>query len=107
MKMPRSGSSGASDGWSIYPTSRSRSGSKSCPVELSGGAAQRLRGDTLALLQHDQDAGRYVLIAARSLFREEDSVTAEGAHTRQVLRMRGLLEAVQQTAYILVDCSDA
>lgn len=77
------------------------------PVELSGGAAQRLRGDTLALLQHDQDAGRYVLIAARSLFREEDSVTAEGAHTRQVLRMRGLLEAVQQTAYILVDCSDA
>ena len=48
-----------------------------------------------------------MLIAARSLFREEDSVTAEGAHTRQVLRMRGLLEAVQQTAYILVDCSDA
>jgi hypothetical protein len=58
-------------------------------------------------LQQDLAAGRYVLIAPRTLYREGDSLIAEGSQRRHELRMQELLEVVQQTAYIAVEDHDA
>lgn len=77
------------------------------PVTVTGNAAERARGQPEALLQQDLAAGRYVLIAPRTLYREGDSLIAEGSQRRHELRMQELLEVVQQTAYIAVEDHDA
>ncbi|MCG6966202.1 MAG: hypothetical protein LJE59_06810 [Chromatiaceae bacterium] len=77
------------------------------PVEITGSAAQRGRGETRALLQQDVEAGRHTLFAPRSFYREGDSLVAESAHARHGLRMQELLEVVQHTAIIAVEPEDA
>lgn len=73
------------------------------PVVIGGSAGQRMRGNPQALLQHEPDTGRYTLLAPRVLYREGETVTAEGANNDYPLRMKRLLESVQQTAYIEVE----
>jgi len=73
------------------------------PLTIVGAAAERSRGDNLALLQHDTETGRYTLLAARSLFREGDIVTADGPSMRYKLHMLRLGGVVQHTAYIDVE----
>ena len=73
------------------------------PVTIVGAAAERSRGNTLALLQHDSDSGRYILMANRSIYREGDSVLAEGPSITHNLRMLRLGGTVQHTAHIDVE----
>jgi len=76
------------------------------PVTIVGTAAERARGDKLGLLQHEVETGNYVLLASRSIYREGDSVVAEGPSMRYSLRMRRLGGVVQHTAYIDVEVVD-
>jgi hypothetical protein len=76
------------------------------PVTILGAAAERSHGDKLALLQHDSDSGRYALLAARSVYREGDSVAVQGPSVRHNLRMLRLGGVVQNTAYIDVEPLD-
>ncbi len=76
------------------------------PLTLVGSAANRSRGNDLALLQHDTDSGRYTLIATRNIFREGDHVAADGPNIRHNLRMLRLGGVVQHTAYIDVEPVD-
>jgi len=73
------------------------------PVTIVGAAAERCRGDTLALLQHDTDSGRYTLLAARSIYREGDHVLVQGPSITHKLRMQRLGGIVQHTAHIDVE----
>lgn len=76
------------------------------PVNLSGGGAERLRGDVGAVVHQDLDAGSIVLIAPQALFRAGDTVIAEGATARYNLRMQRLVEGAQRTAHIAVEVID-
>ena len=76
------------------------------PVEITGRAVERTRGDTLALLQHTMDSGRFTLIATRSIYREGDLVAIEGPGVRYNLRLRGLLGTTQRIAFIDAEPSD-
>jgi len=76
------------------------------PATIVGSAAERTRGDNLALLQHSADTGKYTLLASRSIYREGDSVAAEGPSMRYNLRMLRLGGIVQHTAYIDVEPID-
>lgn len=73
------------------------------PVSLSGGAAERARGDTYGLLQQATDTGRSMLLAPYGVYREDDSIAVESANARHKLRMKGLQVATQRIAYIEVD----
>jgi hypothetical protein len=73
------------------------------PVTITGAAAERRHGDTAALLLHAADTGQYTLLAARTVFRESDTITVEGPNLRYSLRMLRLSGAVQHTAYIDVE----
>lgn len=72
------------------------------PATLSGSAAERARGDNLALLQRGGDPG-LVLVAPRSVYREDDSAVADCASGRVALRMRQLIDSTPRTALIAVD----
>lgn len=69
-------------------------------LNLSGGAAERTRGDNYAMLQQHPDGARHTLIAVRGVYREGDSVIGESANARYSLRMKALETATQRTAYI-------
>ena len=77
------------------------------PVELTGRAAERARGDKLALLQHAADSGRFTLIATRSIYREGDMISVEGPGVRYNLRVLNLLGASQRVAFIEVEPGEA
>jgi len=70
------------------------------PATIVGAAAEKTRGDTQALIQHDADTGRYTLVASRSIYRKGETVAAEGSSMRYSLRMLRLGGVVHQTAYI-------
>lgn len=76
------------------------------PLTLSGGAAERTRGDTHALLQQHPDGQRYTLLAVRNLFREGDTVIGESINAHYNLRMRSIAAGTRQTAYIDVESLD-
>ena len=76
------------------------------PTTIVGATAEKTRGDTQALIQHDADTGRYTLLASRSIYRKGDTVAAEGASMRYNLRMLRLGGIVHQTAYIDVEPLD-
>ena len=73
------------------------------PVTLSGGAAERARGDTYALLQHSPDSNHLLLLAIRNIYREGDTVIAEGVNSRYTLRMHTLQQTTRRVAYIEVE----
>ena len=73
------------------------------PATIVGSATERTRGDNLALLQHSADTGKYTLLASRSIYREGESVAAEGPSMRYNLRMLRLGGIVQHAAYIDVE----
>ena len=73
------------------------------PVTIVGATAEKTRGDTQALIQHDADTERYTLLASRSIYREGDTVAAEGTSMRYNLRMLRLSRVVHQTAHIDVE----
>ena len=76
------------------------------PVTLTGGAAERARGDTYALLQHNPDSTRLLLLAIRNIYREGDTVIAEGVNSRYTLRMHTLQQTTRRVAYIEVEVVD-
>ena len=76
------------------------------PVTLSGGAAERARGDTYALLQHSPDSTRLLMLAIRNVYREGDTVIAEGTNSRYTLRMLALQQTTRRVAYIEVEVVD-
>ena len=76
------------------------------PATIVGATAEKTRGDTQALIQHDADTGRYTLLASRSIYRKGDTVAAEGASMRYNLRILRLGGVVHQTAYIDVELLD-
>ncbi|MCB1802051.1 MAG: hypothetical protein KDI82_10235 [Gammaproteobacteria bacterium] len=71
------------------------------PATLSGAAAERARGDNLALLQRNGEHGM-VLIAPRNVYREDDSAVAECASGRLALRMRELVDSTPRTVLVEV-----
>lgn len=73
------------------------------PVNLTGSAADRTRGDTSALLIHAMDTDRFTLIAPRRVFREGELVTVEGPNVRYSLRQIGQAGGSQRLAYIEVE----
>ena len=73
------------------------------PVHLSGGTAERARGDTYALLQQVPDTGAFRLIAASAIFRERESVTVEGVNLRLDLTMLKLHPVTRRLGYIEVE----
>ncbi len=77
------------------------------PVEITGRATERARGDTLALLQHAADSGRFTLIATRNIYREGDLVNIEGPGVRYNLRLLSLLGASPRVAFIDVEPGEA
>ena len=76
------------------------------PVTLSGGAAERARGDTYALLQHSPESNHLLLLAIRNVYREGDTVIAEGVNSRYTLRMHKLQQTTRRVAYIEVEVVD-
>ena len=76
------------------------------PVTLSGGAAERARGDTYALLQHSPESNHLLLLAIRNIYREGDTVIAEGVNSRYTLRMHTLQQTTRRVAYIEVEVVD-
>lgn len=73
------------------------------PVTISGAAAQRLHGDTQALLQQIVESDQHRLLAPQMLYREGDTLTVEGATADYTLRVTGLLSTVQRTALLTVE----
>lgn len=76
------------------------------PVNIVGSAAERTGGDNLALLQHTADTDQYTLLASRRIYREGDSVAADGPSMRYTLRMLRLGGVVNHNAYIDVEPID-
>ncbi|MDJ0739159.1 MAG: hypothetical protein QNJ91_05550 [Gammaproteobacteria bacterium] len=81
-------------------------GGRLIPVTLSGGAAERARGDCYGLLQQDPNDNRFRLLAIRNVYRNGDSVTAESINARYTLRMGDVLSATRRIAYVDVDVVD-
>ena len=73
------------------------------PVRLRGATAETGRNEPEALLLQEIDTGRLTLIAARSRYRDDECVTVEGPNTRYTLRLRSVILAVQNLAYIEVE----
>lgn len=76
------------------------------PVEISGTAAERARGNAHALLQHIVETDRYALLAPRVVYREGETLATESTNARYMLRMTGLLAVVQQIAFVSVEPVD-
>ncbi len=72
-------------------------------VTIGGGAAERLRGDTSALLIHRADTDRYQLIAARRAYRENDLLSVEGPSVRHSLRLLEMVAGSKRLAFINVE----
>jgi hypothetical protein len=72
-------------------------------VTVTGAGAERLRGDTGALLLHMADTDRYQLIAGRRAYREHDLLTVEGPSVRHTLRLLGMSASSSRLAYIDVE----
>ncbi len=70
------------------------------PIEITGRATERARGDTLALLQHTIDSDRYILIATQGIYREGALIDIEGPGVRYEIRLGRLLGATQRVAFI-------
>lgn len=73
------------------------------PVTITGAGAERLRGDTAALLLHRADSNSYQLIAARRAFREQDLLSVEGPNVRHSLRLLEMVAGSQRLAFIDVE----
>lgn len=77
------------------------------PVDVTGSAAERTRGDTSALLIQTRDPQGFMLIAPRRIFREGDLVAVEGPDVRHSLRMLGHAGGSQRLVYIDVEVVEA
>lgn len=73
------------------------------PVTVSGATTERGHIDPHALLQQNTETGRYTLLGARGLYREGDTLSAEGPAARFHLRMVGMRLLVPHIAQIDVE----
>jgi hypothetical protein len=76
------------------------------PVVIQGSGAEQQQLDPHALLQQDNDTGRYLLLAARGWFRADEHLNVEGPTARYRLRMLRTATEMLHTARIEVEISE-